>query len=792
MTLTFADTHNMIVYLIKSDASEGLDQFINFLNASSIKYALTVNPNIYVSCIKQFWSSVLVKKVNDVMRLQALVDKKKVIITEATIRDAFRLDDVESIDCLPNEEIFTELSRKGLVRNVDNSTKFYMYPRFLQLMIRAQVGDLSSHSTKYSFPALIQKLFANMRRVGKGFSRVDTPLFEGMIMAQQDYDITDEGASNVVVDDVPAAVDEPSIPSPTLTTQPPPPSQDLPSTSQDKIAQSLEITRLKQRVKKLERRNKLKVYKLRRLKRVGTTQRVNTSDDTVIDDVSKQGRIIASMDADKDVTLKDAADIAKEVVVDAEIKESADDDELEPAELQEVVEVVTTTKLMIEVVTATSATITAATTLIPTTLIPAAAITNAPSAARRRKRVVIRDLDETAIPSIIIHSKPKSKDKGKGILVEEPKPLKKQARIEQDEAYARELEAELNKNINWDDRKPQTEAQARKNMMIYLRNMVGVKMDYFKGMKYDDIRLIFEKYFNFNVAFLEKTKEQMEEEDSKALKRISKSQEENAAKKQKFDEGVEELKRHLQIVPNDEDDVYTKATPLARKVPIVDYDIYTKNNKPYYKIIRADGSLQLFLSFLSLLRNFNREDLEVLWQLVKERFASSKPKNFLDDFLLTTLTYMFEKPDVQAQVSKNQKTVYGLAKVKSWRLLESCRVHIITFTSTQMILLVEKRYPLTRFTLDQMLNNVRLEIEEESEVSLELLRFTIIPLARFTFHERVMDPLDISRNPTKEKGKRVASSSFICFSSTSSDDNEAPSFLEFYEELSKNENLPHA
>nr|GEX22799.1 hypothetical protein [Tanacetum cinerariifolium] len=187
-------------------------------------------------------------------------------------------------------------------------------------------------------------------------------------------------------------------------------------------------------------------------------------------------------------------------------------------------------------------------------------------------------------------------------------------------------------------------------MMIYLRNMAGFKMDYFKRMTYDDICLIFEKKFNSNVAFLEKTREQMEEEDNKALKRISESQAEKATKKQKLDEEVEELKRHLQIVPNNEDDVYTEATPLALKVPVVDYAIHTENNKPYFKIIRADGTHQLFLSFLSLLRNFDREDLEVLWQLVKERFASLKPKNFSYDFLLTTLTYMFEKPNVKDQV----------------------------------------------------------------------------------------------------------------------------------------------
>ncbi|GJS98188.1 hypothetical protein Tco_0819358 [Tanacetum coccineum] len=68
----------------------------------------------------------------------------------------------------------------------------------------------------------------------------------------------------------------------------------------------------------------------------------------------------------------------------------------------------------------------------------------------------------------------------------------------------------------------------------------------------------------------------------------------------------------------------------------------------------------------------------------------------------------------------------------------------------------------------------------------------IVPLARFTFHECVMDPLDISRNPTKEKGKRVASPSVTFSSSSSSDDNEAPSFLEFYDELFDNEDLTNA
>nr|GFA65410.1 hypothetical protein [Tanacetum cinerariifolium] len=116
-----------------------------------------------------------------------------------------------------------------LVRNLDSSSKFYMYPRFLQLMIVAQVCDLSSHTTKYTYPTLTQKVFANIRRVGKGFSRVDTPLFEGMLVPQQAADVV---VDDVAVDDV-AHIDADAKctpPSPTPTTTPPPPQQEVTST----------------------------------------------------------------------------------------------------------------------------------------------------------------------------------------------------------------------------------------------------------------------------------------------------------------------------------------------------------------------------------------------------------------------------------------------------------------------------------------------------------------------------------------------------------------------------------
>nr|GEU43216.1 hypothetical protein [Tanacetum cinerariifolium] len=107
----------------KSDASEGFDQIIDFLNGSYIAYALTMNPTIYASCIKQFWNTVAIKQSNDVTRLQAPVNKKKVMVTEAAIH----LDDAEGVNCLPNEEIFTALDRMGYEKP---STKLTFYKAF--------------------------------------------------------------------------------------------------------------------------------------------------------------------------------------------------------------------------------------------------------------------------------------------------------------------------------------------------------------------------------------------------------------------------------------------------------------------------------------------------------------------------------------------------------------------------------------------------------------------------------------------------------------------------------------
>nr|GEY43671.1 reverse transcriptase domain-containing protein [Tanacetum cinerariifolium] len=464
--------------------------------------------------------------------LQALVDKKKVVVTEATIRDALHLDDAEGVDCLPNEEIFTTLARMGYEKP---STKLTFYKAFFSTREPENQDD-----------------------------------------AEEQGDAEGQGNDDNAAEEPVTTVDD----------------------------------------------------------------RIESSDDTIMEDVSNQGRMIDESDKEEGAELMNE----KEEKETEEVRVNLDDLQVERRQtdiyyididhatkvlsmqkdepkIQEAVEFITTAKLITEVIATVSETISAA----------AVVQADVPAAPVNAAAVVT-----TTAPF-------KSKDKGKGIMVEEPKPMKNKQQVELDEAYARKLQEELNQDIDWE----------------------------------------------------------------KATKR---------RRLNKEAEDVEELKQHLEIVPDEDDDVYTEATPLARKVPVVDYQIIHVNNKHRYKIIRVDNTHQLYTSFITMLKIFDKDDLETLWSIVKERFSKSKPNNLSDEYLLSTLKKMFGRPDGQDNVWKNQRSVHGQALVKSWKLLTSCEVHIISFTTTQIILLVERKYPLSKFTPKQMLNVVRLQVEEQSEI----------------------------------------------------------------------------
>nr|GEY61803.1 reverse transcriptase domain-containing protein [Tanacetum cinerariifolium] len=565
-----------------------------------------------------------------------------------------------------------------------------------------------------------------MRRVGKGFSGVETPLFENMLAVR---DVAKEAKAQRILDTCSAFA---------LRVE---------GLENDKVAQQLEIVKLKERVKKLKKIKKVKFSKLRRLKKVGTSQRVESSDD--VENVFNQGRMIVDMDQDEGIELvtdqeKDAevegrhADKQAEIYnIDLDHTSKVLSMQEDDTEVQEAVEVVTTAKLMTKVVTAAATQVVASSTPIPAAkpkLLPLLLLPL--SQQEEEKGVVIRDPEEE-LPSDTPAETPKVKDKGKGILIEAPKPIKKKDQIEMDAEYARKLQYHGMK------KKPQTESEARKNMISYLKNTKGYKMDFFKGKKYDEILPIFQANFDDNMKFLFKSREEIEKEDEEIIKSINETPAQKAAKRRKLSEEAQEaddLRKRLEIVQDEDDDVFVEATPLAQKIVVID-------NKPKYKIIRADDTHQFYISFTTLLNNFDREDMETLWKIT-----------------------MFEEQDGQDAIWRNQKSVHGLALVKRRKLLTSStplaqKVPVvdyqvvvidnkpkykiikaddthqfyISFTTLLknfdredletlwkiLFLLVERRYPLSRFTLEQLVNVARLQVEEESEMSLELLRLKL-------------------------------------------------------------------
>nr|GFA68177.1 hypothetical protein [Tanacetum cinerariifolium] len=233
------------------------------------------------------------------------------------------------------------------------------------------------------------------------------------------------------------------------------------------VAQQLEIIKLKARVKKLERLNK--------------------------------GRISVDMETDEGVELvvdqeKDAEVEGRHADTQAEIYNIDLDHSSkvlsmqEDTEVQEAIEVVTTAKLITEVVTVAATQVAAASTPIPTAKLAAKPkvlkIAAAPAVStRRRKGVVIRDPKEELHIDTLAET-PTMKDKGKGILIEDPKLMKKKDQIEMEAEYAKKLQEELEKEHEEAykfKKKPQSESKARKNMISYLKNTEGYKMEFFKG-----------------------------------------------------------------------------------------------------------------------------------------------------------------------------------------------------------------------------------------------------------------------------------------------------------------------
>nr|GEZ69279.1 hypothetical protein [Tanacetum cinerariifolium] len=611
-TLKFADTHNMVVFLSKPTESDGFEQIVDFLNAHPIRYALTANPAIYISCIKQLWSTVMAKTINGEVHIYARVDGKEIVITESSVRRDLQLADEEGIDCLPNFTIFEQLALMGF----SNATDPHHTPIILQ--------PSSSQPQKIQKPRKPKRNDTQVPQPSSPTNNVVDKVVHKELSDSLVRAATTASSLKAKQDSVGGPRCQETMRDTTSQTR----VLDLEKT---KTTQLNEIDSLKMRVKKLEKRNRSRTHKLKRLYKVGLTARVESSRDKEIlgKDASKLGRRIDVIDVDDEITIVNDVD-----------NEMFDVDALGGEEVfvakQEVVS-------------------TAATTATITTkeITLAQALEAFKTSKSKEKEIVFQE------PQPV---KPRKKDQ---IRLDEEAALKLQAKFDEGERIARErAEKEQEANIN----KPPIQAQKRKIMCTYLKNMKGYKLKDLKLKEFDNIQEIFDRAFRRVNTIEEFIPEFVERKDKKAREEL----EQEITMKQKVEDDKEkaELKQLMETIP-DKEEVAIDAIPLVVKSPrIVDSKIHKEGKKSYYQIVRANGKSQMYMFFSQMLKSFDSKDLEDLYKLVKARNGSTRPVKNMDYLLWSDMKLMF-KPHVEDEVWKRQQGY----KVLELKLYDSYRVH---------------------------------------------------------------------------------------------------------------------
>ncbi|GJR21806.1 putative ribonuclease H-like domain-containing protein [Tanacetum coccineum] len=401
-----------------------------------------------------------------------------------------------------------------------------------------------------------------------------------------------------------------------------------------KTSQAQEITSLKRRVKRLEKKGGSRTHKLKRLYKIGSKARVASSGEESLgeEDASKQGRKIDDIDADEGTTLVDETTENQGRFNDEEMFDAGvlDGEEVFASAEQEVAAVkevpVEEVKKVVSTAEVTTAgievTIVSATTTTADDLTLAQTLMEIRSARPKAKWIVFREPDESTTTT-----RPQQqplKDKGKGLMVEPEKPTKRKEQIRLDEEAAQRLQAELQAELEEEERlqeeltieeksklfqqlleirrkhfaakrakekrnKPPTKAQQRSIMCTYLKNMEGYKPKSLKNKSFDAIQKLFDRAYK-RINTFEDFRTELVEGSSK---RVDTKLEQEVTKNQKVDDVQEtaevdddqettKIKEHMEIV-SDEEEVAIDAIPLATKPPsIVDWKIHTEGKKSNY------------------------------------------------------------------------------------------------------------------------------------------------------------------------------------------------------------------
>nr|GEW48011.1 hypothetical protein [Tanacetum cinerariifolium] len=176
-------------------------------------------------------------------------------------------------------------------------------------------------------------------------------------------------------------------------------------------------------------------------------------------------------------------------------------------------------------------------------------------------------------------------------------------------------------------------------------------------------------------------------EEGERVKRKGLKLEQRSAKRMKTSEDVskEDIKEMMQLVPVEE--VYLEAFQV--KHLIIDY----------------------------MLKQFDREDLNQLWTLVKETLSIRQASSDKEKELWVKLKRMFE-PDFEDQLWTHTQAL--MHNPVEWKLYDTCGVHHVFTRDQEIFMLVKRDYPIRRGLAIVMISN-KLRVENYSQMANDLI-----------------------------------------------------------------------
>nr|GEV75534.1 uncharacterized mitochondrial protein AtMg00810-like [Tanacetum cinerariifolium] len=229
--------------------------------------------------------------------------------------------------------------------------------------------------------------------------------------------------------------------------------------------------------------------------------------------------------------------------------------------------------------------------------------------------------------------------------------------------------------------KPLSKKEKREFYMSVLISHAGWKTRHFKGMALEEIKEKFIPVWKQLEDFVPMSSK----EEGERVKRQGLKIDQGSSKRMKTSEDVseEDLKWMMQLVPLEE--VYVEAPQV--KHLIIYWEIHSKEKREYWKIIRLGGHTTVYQFFVDMLKQFDREDLHQLWTLVKETLSIKQATKDKEKELWVELKRLFE-PDFEDQLwTHNQALMHDPLE---WKLYDTCGVHYVFTKDQEIFMLVEK------------------------------------------------------------------------------------------------------